>query len=142
MASLDRALALAVHIHRGLKDKSGRPYILHPLRVMMKMNTDEEMIVAVLHDVIEDSDMTIYDLLKEDFPPAIISAVDAISRRSGESYNEYILRVQKNPLAVRVKLADLEDNMDLNRLPEVGIKDLDRHARYQKAYAILSGRSR
>jgi len=142
MANLDRALAIAVRVHRNQKDKSGRPYILHPLRIMMRMTTEEEMIVAVLHDVIEDSDTTIADLLKENFSPAIITAVDLLTRREHEGYEDYVARIKGNPLAIKIKLADLEDNMDMSRLRTVEPKDLDRLARYKKAYAFLTEQGR
>lgn len=137
MANLDRALAIALRAHKNQKDKSGKPYILHPLRVMLKMNSEAEMIVAVLHDVLEDSNVSIDDLLKEGFSPEVIKAVDCLTKRPQQNYMKYLEQIKSNPLAVKVKLADLEDNMDIRRLPEILPKDQERLAKYRKAYSFL-----
>jgi len=137
MPSLEEAITLAAGAHRGQKDKAGAPYILHPLRLMLRMETDAERIVAVLHDVIEDSHYSLDALNNEGYPPEIIEALDCLSRRENEPYDIFIERVKTNPLARKVKLADLEDNMDAKRLKTMSRKDLDRLHKYQKAWKSL-----
>ena len=131
---LERAIELAVEKHKGQRDKACRPYILHLLRVMMRMRTDEERIVAVLHDIIEDAGVSERALLEAGFSREIVDAVVALTRRRepepGESYADFIERAARNPLARRVKLADLEDNMDVTRLDQVTEKDRERLDRY------------
>jgi (p)ppGpp synthase/HD superfamily hydrolase len=113
------ALSIALTAHNGQTDKHGKIYITHPLRVAGRLNNYSEICVAILHDVVEDSDITLDYLRKWGFDEEIIAAVDAISRREDESYKTYLKRCAQNPLALRVKLADLEDNTDPNRiLPE------------------------
>jgi (p)ppGpp synthase/HD superfamily hydrolase len=113
---LEKALELVIKYHKGQKKiKTGEPYILHLLRVMMKMDTEEEMTAALLHDMVEKTIITIKDLKKLGFSENIVKAVDAISRRKGETYAEHINRVKKNKLAIKLKIADLEDNMDIKR---------------------------
>lgn len=139
MPTLEDAIILAAWAHRSQKEDHGRPYILHPLRVMSRMQTEAEMMVAVLHDVVEDTRYTLDDLRQAGYPAEVVEAVDALSRRQGESYEAFIERIRLNPLAVRVKLADLEDNMDLRRLPDVGEPDLERLQRYRRAWKMLTG---
>lgn len=136
---LQKALCIAMQAHEGQTDKSGRPYIEHPLRVMAMGNCDEERIVGILHDVIEDSSWTLQQLRDEGFPDDIIEAVDAVTRRADETYERFIARVSRNKLAVAVKLNDLTDNMDIRRLPYLSDKDIKRLKRYLKAYKRLSG---
>lgn len=133
MATLERALVIAAEAHQGTTDKGGAPYILHPLRLMQQMTTTDERIVALLHDVVEDSPWTLDALRAEGFFEEVVSAVDGLTRREGESYEDFIERGAANPLARRVKLADIEDNMDVRRLVEIGEKDLERLQRYQGA---------
>ena len=114
MKDIHDAILLAVSKHRGQKDKAGIDYIFHPLRIMTVVGlTDEERMVAVLHDLIEDTDATYQDL--SGYPPSVILAVEAISRHTDETYSQYIRRVKENALATRIKLLDLGDN--LFRLP-------------------------
>jgi len=139
MPTIEDAILWATEVHRGQVDKSGNPYILHPIRVMMRMTSPEARIVAILHDTIEDSDHTLDDLRALGYDEPIIAAVDAISRREDESYEEFIQRLKPNPLARRVKLGDLLDNMDLRRAnPVVAEKDAERLARYQRAWIELT----
>lgn len=138
--NLDKALAIAVSAHTGQADKLGEPYILHPLRVMMKMKSPAERIVAVLHDVVEDSAITLADLRVAGFAADIIGAVDGLTRRENESYEDYIARASLDPIARKVKIADLEDNMDLRRLNNLEDADRDRMTRYRKTYRLLTGR--
>lgn len=138
MADLEDAILFAAQKHRGQRDKGGAPYILHPLRLMARMSTDTERMVAVLHDVVEDCGVTLEDLRGAGYPEAVVAALDRLTRRESESYEEFIARVQPDPLARRVKLADLEDNMDLRRLPEVRDKDVERYQRYLRAWRQLT----
>jgi (p)ppGpp synthase/HD superfamily hydrolase len=138
---LDKAVLIAAEAHLGQKDKMDRPYILHPLRMMLRFQSEAEMIVAVLHDVIEDSPDWSFDRLRQEgFSEEIIEAVDHLTRREDETYEEFTERAGQNALARKVKLADLEDNMDIRRYPaELSQKDKDRLARYHKAWLRLSG---
>jgi len=114
MKLLEKAIWLALTCHRGqIKSETGEPYILHCIRVMMKMETEQERITAVLHDSIEKSSLTLNKLKSDGFPVRIIKAIDALSKRKNEQYSDYIMRVKSNPLAVKVKIADFEDNADL-----------------------------
>ena len=134
---LDRAIELAKQHHEGQTDKAGKPYIEHPLRLMNQVESEDEKIVAVLHDIVEDTDMSLDDLRDEGFSEAVISAIECVTKQDGEDYDSFIERISFNPLAVKVKLADLEDNMDLTRLPEVTEKDLERVEKYKSAKEIL-----
>jgi (p)ppGpp synthase/HD superfamily hydrolase len=134
---LEKAIAIAAQAHRGQKRKDGSPYILHPLRMMLRLETEPERTVAVLHDVVEDTPWTIDDLRREGFPEDILQALDCVTRRNGESYEAFVDRAALNPVARRVKLADLEDNMNVRELPEVTPKDTERLAKYLKAWQRL-----
>ena len=135
---LDRAIELAKQHHEGQTDKAGKPYIEHPLRVMNQVESEEEKIVAVLHDIVEDTDISLDDLRSEGFSEEVVSAVECLTKQDGENYDLYIERISFNPLAVKIKLADLEDNRDLTRLPEVTDKDLERIEKYDKALEKLT----
>ena len=135
---LDRAIELAKQHHEGQTDKAGNPYIEHPLRVMNQVESEEEKIVAVLHDIVEDTDISLNDLRNEGFSEEVVSAVECLTKQDGENYDSYIERISFNPLAVKIKLADLEDNRDLTRLPEVTDKDLERIEKYDKALEKLT----
>jgi len=138
MNHLEKALAIAVKGHMGQKDKAGRPYILHPLRVMSQMSTEETMIVAVLHDLVEDTEWTIEALRLEGFSEEIIEAVDTLTHQEQDSYEEYIQRIKANPLALKVKLADLKDNLDITRISKLTEKDLKRIEKYHQAWFNLA----
>ena len=133
---LSEALAAAIHAHEGQTDKAGRPYIQHICHVVSKMQTKEQMIVAALHDVVEDSDTTIQDI-EFDFGSAVSFAVDCITKRKGEPYQDYLERVMKSPLATVVKLVDLQHNSDLMRLDCVTDEDVKRKYKYLKAITDL-----
>jgi (p)ppGpp synthase/HD superfamily hydrolase len=137
MSYLERAIHIAIEAHKGQKDKVGAPYILHPLRVMLCMYSDVEMMAAVLHDVVEDSRWTLKDLQQEGFPAQVIEAVDYLSRREQETYDQFIERIKSNALAVKIKLADLEDNMDLKRLGDITEQDEKRMKKYHAAWIRL-----
>lgn len=131
---LSRAIAIAAIAHQNQRDKADAPYILHPLRLMLRGQTPLEQIVAVLHDVVEDSEWTLPQLAAEGFPPTVIAALDCLTRRPQERYDEFIDRVLTNPLATKVKRFDLEDNMALTRLATLTPKDMERLQRYHQAY--------
>ena len=131
------ALELAVEKHKNQTDKAGNPYILHPLHVMENVNSKEGKIVAILHDIIEDTDVTEDYLLKIGLSKRIVDAVVALTRSEDIDYQEYIKNLSSNPLAKEVKLADLEHNMDLKRLPTLEEKDLERNRKYQISYHYL-----
>jgi (p)ppGpp synthase/HD superfamily hydrolase len=138
MATLDRAIQIAVKAHRKQTDKYGQPYILHPMRVMAMGRTEEEQIVGILHDVVEDTDWTFDQLRKEGFSERIIAALDCVTRRGdNEDYDAFVARTRKNPLAIRVKLNDLTDNMDIRRMEEVKERDVKRLNKYLRAYKLL-----
>ena len=141
MSTLERAIEIAHEAHRGQSDKAGRPYIEHPLRVMAAGASEEEKIVGILHDVVEDSELTIDDLIAEGFAPNIIEALCCITKLSdSEPYDHFIARIKGNPLATAVKLNDLTDNMDIRRLPYLSDKDVKRLKKYLKAYKLLTGK--
>ena len=135
---LGRAIELAKQNHKGQTDRTGKPYIEHPLRVMNQMKSEKEKIVAVLHDIVEDTDISLNDLKNEGFSEEVVSAVECLTKQDGENYDLYIERISFNPLAVKIKLADLEDNRDLTRLPQVTDKDLERLEKYDKALEKLT----
>lgn len=114
MSTLKRAIEIARQAHAGQVDKGGADYIGHPLRVMERGENEEQKIVGVLHDVVEDYDWTFEMLEEEGFAPAIIEALKCVTKLSeGEDYDDFISRVMTNPLAVKVKLYDIEDNLDV-----------------------------
>ena len=139
MDIIEKAIEIALNAHAGQKDKAGKAYILHPLRVMAKMDTEEEMAVAVLHDVIEDSATTKEQLLAEGIPHRVVEAVQTLTKSSGESYVQFIDRVLENELAAKVKKVDIEDNLDILRLKTISNTDLERVAKYHAAWVRLSG---
>lgn len=135
---LNDALLLAVQAHRGQMDKAGKPYILHPIRVMMRMESDLDRTVAILHDVVEDTDITLESLRRQGYPQEAIEAIERLTRRDGESYDAYLSRVETNEIARRVKMADLEDNMDWRRLAGRTEQDQRRMERYRRALERLT----
>ena len=130
---LDKAILIATKSHQGQIDKAGQPYILHPLRVMFSRKNETERICAMLHDVIEDTDITLDCLRSEGFSEEILSALDALTRRDSETYDEFIDRIINNNIASHVKLADLCDNMDILRIKNPTKKDYERIEKYRKA---------
>lgn len=132
-----KAEIIARKAHKGQLDKAGEDYFSHPKRVSINFYEDQDIIVALLHDVIEDTDITIERLRKEGFSNEVLEALDAITKKDSESYDAFIERVKDNPIAIKVKLADLRDNMDILRLPVLTDKDLQRIAKYHKAYKYL-----
>jgi len=136
---LEKALLIAVQAHANQTDKAGMPYILHPLRVMMKMESVPEIIVAILHDVVEDSDWTIEQLKAEGFAEDILDALDLLTKRKSEAYDEFIQWAKRTDLSRKVKLADLEDNMDTSRLRSITEEDMKRLEKYKRAWKELNG---
>src|SRR5215213_8186221 len=130
MADLEEAIRVAVEAHRGQQDRAGAPYVLHPLRTMLRLRTDAERMAAVLHDVVEDTAWTLDDLRARGFPAEVVDAVDGLTRRPGEAYDAFVERAAAHAVAKRVKLADIEDNLDLRRMDRVEARDLDRLGRY------------
>jgi (p)ppGpp synthase/HD superfamily hydrolase len=141
MATLERAILIAAQAHLGQRDKGGAPYILHPLRMMMRMESEAAMIAAALHDVVEDSAWTLEQLRDEGFSEEVLQAVDCLTRRDGETYDEFVARAGANAIARRVKIADLEDNMNVKRLGEMTPKDLARIEEYHRAWRALTQES-
>ncbi|TBU92773.1 GTP pyrophosphokinase [Phytopseudomonas dryadis] len=137
MTVLDAAIALACRVHAGQVDKSGKPYILHPLRLMLKFDDLEGQLVSVLHDVVEDGDVTLDELRLLGISEAAVMAIDCLSKRPGEPYERFIERIRPNDLARRVKVEDIRDNLDLTRLRSLQEKDLVRAAKYHKALRYL-----
>ena len=142
MKLIEKSLIIALRAYAGKTDKAGREYIHHPLRVMAKMKTDLEMSVALLHDVIEDSEITAADLLAEGIPVEVVEAVASLSRNENESYEDFIARAKKNRLAAKVKIADIEDNIDVLRLESLNEDDLARVKKYHSAWQFLNDKSR
>ena len=138
MNMLQKAIQIATIAHQDQTDKAGMPYIEHPLRVMRLGKTEEEMIVGILHDVVEDSGWTFEQLAVEGFSEEVIEALRCVTKLSeDEPYDLFISRIKQNPLAVKVKLNDLSDNMDIRRLHELTDKDVMRLKKYLKAYNEL-----
>lgn len=135
--TLERAIAIAATAHAGQVDKGGAPYILHPLKVMLRMTTLEERIVAVLHDVVEDCGVSLDDLRKEGFSEDVLSAIESVTKVPGESYEDFVDRAAQNPIGRAVKLADLEENSDISRIASPGWEDLERIEKYRRAIARL-----
>lgn len=141
-----KALWIADKAHKGQKDKAGKEYIFHPMRVADALANDKRLsltertegsIVGMLHDVVEDTDITIEYLREQGFPENILFAIDCLTRRDGENYQDFIVRCGKSRIAMRVKIADLEDNLDIKRLKHVTEKDIERINRYLEARRYL-----
>ncbi|MBR7187352.1 MAG: bifunctional (p)ppGpp synthetase/guanosine-3',5'-bis(diphosphate) 3'-pyrophosphohydrolase [Clostridia bacterium] len=134
---VEAAKALAIRMHEGQQvDKAGLPYITHPERVAARLSSPEARVVGWLHDTVEDTPLTLAEIA-EAFGPETAAAVDAVSRREGEDWGDYIDRVAQHPLARQVKISDLIDNSNLSRIPQVTLKDVKRQARYNKALRKL-----
>lgn len=138
MSTIEKAIALAAKKHAGQIDKGKHPYIFHPLRLMFKMKSTEQQIVAVLHDILEDTDTTVVDLISLGFSQEIIDAILALTKRKNESRTEAAYRAVQNPIARIVKLADVADNMDISRIKQPSARDLMRIEEYRHVQRILS----
>ena len=139
--TLERAIEIAARVHAVQVDKGGAPYILHPLRVMLRVAPGAQQIVAVLHDVVEDSEVTFEDLEREGFSAEVISGLRAVTKIKGESYEDFVARAALDPVGKAVKLADLMENSDLSRIAEPSQKDLERVEKYGRAIQYLMARS-
>jgi hypothetical protein len=141
MATLEKAIELAARHHAGQKDKEGQPYILHPIRVMQRVEGEQAKIVAVLHDTLEDTGLTEADLRREGFGADVIAAVLAVTHRPGEPYADYVVRCKALEPARWVKVADLEDNARLDRAilrHYSAPRDYTRLHRYLLSYKFLT----
>ena len=134
----EKAMKIAYQAHHGQVDKSGVPYIFHPIHLAEKMKTEEECIVALLHDVVEDTDIT-FEQLEKEFSPTVIEALKFLTHDDSVEYMEYIRNIKQNPIAKRVKLADLWHNFDDTRMRKPTIKDIRRREKYWKAIRFLIG---
>jgi uncharacterized membrane protein YebE (DUF533 family) len=137
--TLERAIEIAASAHRGQIDKAGRPYILHPIRVMLALDTEEEQIVGVLHDVVEDTPWTFEQLRAEGFSQVVLEALDSVTGREGEPYMDFAACAGRNEIGRRVKMADLRDNMDMSRIANPTEQDAKRIEKYAAALAMLEG---
>jgi (p)ppGpp synthase/HD superfamily hydrolase len=138
---LDRAIQVAARAHEGQTDKQGQPYLLHPIAVMMRVEPIEAKIVAVLHDVVEDTAVTLDELIAADFPDNVIAALRLVTHAKDEPYADYVVRAKANPIARTVKLADLAENTRIERaLMRPGSLDRDarRLQRYVLSYCFLT----
>lgn len=137
MPTLEDAIRLAAAAHAGQTDKAGQPYILHPLKVMLRMETLAERMAAVLHDVVEDTAVTLEQLRVEGYPAEVVAAVDALTKRPGETRLIAAKRAAADPIARRVKLADNAENMDLSRIPNPTARDHERLQEYRVVRDLL-----
>ena len=138
MSDLQRAIEIAVLAHKGQTRKNGTPYILHPLRLMHAVESIPEKIVAILHDVVEDTEVTMEQLQNEGFSDSILRAIELVTHDDDQPYEEYIAAIKENELARVVKLADLCDNSNVFEIPELRPRDLERIEKYHKAFHSLS----
>ena len=132
-----KALKLCFETHKDQVDKSGMPYVFHPFHLAEQMPDEETTAVALLHDVIEDSERTLDELRKMGFSEAVVEAVALMTHADGVPYMEYVAQIKSNPIARTVKLADLRHNSDTSRLDVVTDRDLEREEKYKKAIALL-----
>ena len=139
---LGKMLLIATNAHAGQFDKGGNPYILHPLKVMHYLKTDDEelMCIALGHDVIEDTPTTYQDLREAGISERVIAGIRALTKQPGQTYAEYKETVFANPDAMRVKMADLRHNTDIRRLKGIRDKDIERMVRYQQFYMEIRER--
>ncbi len=137
MSTIERAIEIAARAHAGQVDKAGAPYVFHPLRIMLSLDTPEQRMAAVLHDVVEDTSVTLPDLVSEGFPAAVVEAVRALTKQPGESRLDAARRAARNPIARAVKLADVTDNMNLKRITAPKEKDYDRLREYEQVKELL-----
>jgi GTP diphosphokinase / guanosine-3',5'-bis(diphosphate) 3'-diphosphatase len=137
VSTIERAIEIAAAAHAGQVDKAGAPYVFHPLRIMLAVNTPHERMAAVLHDVVEDTDVTLARLESEGFPAEVTLAIDALTKRPGESRLDAARRASANPIARKVKMADVSDNMNLGRIANPTEKDFARLREYEQVLELL-----
>ena len=134
IVTVEDAIILAAERHRGQRDKVGEPYILHPLRVALRLRDDRERLAAVLHDVVEDTGVTVDELRERGLEENVVAAIETLTKRDGEDYRAFIERVAQDPIARAVKLADLADNLDPDRLAALPFEEQQRlRAKYEPA---------
>ena len=134
---LDKAALICVTRHAGQRDKMGKAYFQHPMRVAMRCNSDEERMVAILHDVIEDCGVTVEFLQQEGFPMNIIEGILSVTKQEGETYDDFVSRAKKNDIGRVVKLYDIEDNLNILRLSCLSQDMVQRYNKYLKARLFL-----
>ena len=132
-----KALKLCFEAHKEQVDKSGMPYVFHPFHLAEQMQTEETTVVALLHDLVEDTDYTIDDLTSMGFSKTVTDAIAFMTHADGVAYMDYVREIKNNPIAKAVKLADLKHNSDLTRLDIVDEKALKRKEKYAKAIKLL-----
>ena len=132
-----KAMKIAFDAHMGQLDKSGIPYILHPIHLAEQMDTEEECIVALLHDTVEDTNVA-FEQLEKEFSKTVLDALKLLTHDKSVEYMEYVKKIKENPIARKVKLADLYHNSDVTRLVVVTEKDINRIEKYKKAINFLS----
>ena len=135
---VETAKSWAERLHQGQTDKAGQPYIGHPARVAGRLETKEAQVVGWLHDTVEDTGLTLEEVAAQ-FGPETAAALDAVTRRAWEDWDDYLLRVKANPVARLVKISDLIDNSNLGRIPHITMKDVKRQEKYNKALQFLMG---
>lgn len=135
--NIKKAMNIAYQAHKNQVDKNGYPYIAHPLHLAEQMTTENTAITALLHDVVEDSDITIFDLENYGFDTEIIKAVELLTRQNNITYKEYIEKIKTNDIARTVKIADLKHNLDMTRLDNITPNDIKRAEKYKKSLAFL-----
>ena len=137
--NLERAIEIAVAAHKGMKDKGGNPYILHPLRIMISLITEDERIVGVLHDVVEDCPEWTFERLKaEGFSERVLTSLKSVTKNSNDNdYQAFVERAKSDPVGRMVKIADIKDNLDVTRIGELREEDIARINRYKKALQVL-----
>lgn len=139
LTKLEQAIKIALEVHSGQVDKAGEMYLLHPLRLMFKFQTEDERVVAVLHDVVEDGEITLENLKLLGFSDSVVNAIDCLSRRKAEKYGNFISRLSINEIARKIKIEDIKDNLDLTRLNHIGEKELKRIEKYHHSLKLLEG---
>ena len=133
-----KAMKIAYNAHINQVDKSGVPYIYHPIHLAEQMDTETECIVALLHDVVEDTDVT-FEQLGQDFPEEVIEVLKLLTHDKNTDYMKYVKKLKANPIAKKVKIADIKHNSDETRLEKITVKDIARRNKYKKALEILEG---
>ena len=134
---LEKAIQIALEAHKGQTDKAGAPYLLHLIRVMNAGQTEDEKICGILHDLVEDTPWTFEDLRREGVSEEVIRALVYVTKQPDEPYQHFTARIKKNPLATKVKINDLKDNMDITRLTFITEEDTQRLNKYLRAYHYL-----
>ena len=138
MSTLERAISIAADVHQGRNDKAGMDHVLHQVRVMMRLDTQEERMTAMLQHVIEENvSWSIERFRQEGFSEEVLAAVESVTRRSDEAYDVFLRRVARNPIGINVELAGLTENSDLSRVSNPTAADHERVARYRSAIAAI-----